>query len=346
MMSLYQAYFAITLSLMVLTLMQSILKNEKEPAEVIRAGIDYLAFLAVTVVIYSLIQKWMLSGSGLEGLYEDIMSSKSLTLLQMLKSFPQNAADAYSHFLIGMMGLEFGLVQSNWSALYHGLCALLCVFLLIRSLKKCCKVGNRVLQLILFALLPLCINCLYVLVQKESLHTLTQYSFIATYILAAMLVDAQPRRGFGAMTQDFVAICLALILGINTFAANKTYLRTHLEYESTYAMYSGIMTQIEMTPGFEEGDKIALIGYAEDSDELRRFNRRAVTGSESYRNAYSRNDFFRYYLGMNLEFATEEEVQELAADPRVQSMNVYPYYGFVQKINNFMVVKLGETQGS
>ena len=46
------------------------------------------------------------------------------------------------------------------------------------------------------------------------------------------------------------------------------------------------------------------------------------------------------YVIYNL-YAGVAELAELAEDTRVQAMAEYPYYGSVQKIDNYIVVKLG-----
>ena len=43
----------------------------------------------------------------------------------------------------------------------------------------------------------------------------------------------------------------------------------------------------------------------------------------------------------NLFQLPEEEKAKLLADPRYEAMPAYPYYGSVQKIDDFIVVKLG-----
>jgi hypothetical protein len=58
-------------------------------------------------------------------------------------------------------------------------------------------------------------------------------------------------------------------------------------------------------------------------------------------NIYSRENFIRYYLGLDIPFADEAALEALARDPRVLAMAEYPYDGSVRKIGDMIVVRLG-----
>ena len=58
-------------------------------------------------------------------------------------------------------------------------------------------------------------------------------------------------------------------------------------------------------------------------------------------NIYSRENFIRFYLGLDLPFAPESAVEALEDDARVLAMAEYPYDGSVQKIDDMIVVRLG-----
>ena len=47
------------------------------------------------------------------------------------------------------------------------------------------------------------------------------------------------------------------------------------------------------------------------------------------------------YVGFDVPFADREEKRALKEDPRVQEMPIYPAYGSVQMIDDFLVVRLG-----
>lgn len=340
MMSIYQAYFSVTGMLFVLALMNSILRKEAKPLEILREGVKDVLFLAVTAGCYYVITLVLMKQKGIT--FSEYATTRTLSVAEILRNLPQSVLGAYHHFLMALTGQEFGLIQSKVSFLFHGLCGLFCIVLLVMALKDCQCTGNRILLLVLAVLLPLSINCLYVLLSEEALKTTTSYGFVGIYFFAAILVNTLSLKRIYNFSLDLISFSLILIIATNVFAANKHYLRMHLEYENTYALYNAVMTQVEMTPGFDENSKLALIGDVEESGYLRVFKPQYnITGITSYKNAYSRNKFITYYLGMNMNFAEEEEIKLLELDPRVIAMNAYPYYGYVQKIDDYIVVKLG-----
>ena len=58
-------------------------------------------------------------------------------------------------------------------------------------------------------------------------------------------------------------------------------------------------------------------------------------------NIYSRQRFFELYLGVDIPFASEAEIEEIEQDARFAEMAEYPYYGSVARIDDHIVVKLG-----
>ena len=58
--------------------------------------------------------------------------------------------------------------------------------------------------------------------------------------------------------------------------------------------------------------------------------------------AYSKNAFINYYLGFDIPFATDSEIKEIKGTPDFAEMDVYPYYGSIKKIGDYIVVKFSE----
>ena len=146
-------------------------------------------------------------------------------------------------------------------------------------------------------------------------------------------------RAAGAL----LSLMLALVVAVNVGFANMCYLKLQLQYENACAFYTALSAQIVQTEGFDESCRLAFIGRQDnllhsfpelDTELLQGPDRDLV-------NIYSRENFLRYYLGFDIPFASEEETEKLAEDPRVLAMAEYPYYGSVQKIDDFIVVRLG-----
>lgn len=60
------------------------------------------------------------------------------------------------------------------------------------------------------------------------------------------------------------------------------------------------------------------------------------------RNAFSREEFVKYFLGMDLNFASDEEIDRLIQSGALEGMASYPYYGYIKKTDQYLVVLLSE----
>ena len=143
--------------------------------------------------------------------------------------------------------------------------------------------------------------------------------------------------------RDLVLCGMLLVCIVNIYFANKTYLKLYLQYENAYATYSSIITQVKLTEGFDENCKLAVLGKGSNllyiPEEL---DTGDLAGPEQdLVNVYTRERLIRRYLGFDMPFASNEETSMLWADPRYEAMPAYPYPGSVQKIDDFIVVKLG-----
>ena len=136
---------------------------------------------------------------------------------------------------------------------------------------------------------------------------------------------------------------MAVVVLVNVYYANMVYLKLDLQYENASAFYTSLCAQIKDTDGFDENSRLAVIGQLDNllyiPEEL---DTELMMGpAHDLVNIYSRENFFRYYLGFEIPFASEDELAMLENDSRVAAMSEYPYYGSVQKIDDYIVVKLG-----
>ena len=139
------------------------------------------------------------------------------------------------------------------------------------------------------------------------------------------------------------ALLMAVVVLVNVYYANMVYLKLDLQYENASAFYTSLCAQIKATEGFDENSRLAVIGQQDNlmyiPDEL---DTELMLGpAHDLVNIYSRENFFRYYLGFDIPFADDAELEKLENDSRVAAMSEYPYYGSVQKIDDYIVVKLG-----
>lgn len=347
--SLYQAYIAIAVSLLVLVCIQALVWDE-DPVSVWKLGVGFVVFLLVSLLLYYGLTLVLLHWKG-RSFGEYAEGSTSLSLSGVLSGIRL----AYITFLRFFYWAHHRLLPTSLSRHLHfyllGLILLL-LLLLVTPLKK--KRAQRFgLLAVLVAILPLAINFMYMISPEGAIHTLVLYSFSSIYVFAAFLMDRALTCGtfrrFAEMLRRFsvnaMAGMMAVILAINIYVANESYLNMYLRYENTYAFYTSLIADIKAMPEFTPGTKLALIGQWQspqfyDQHFETTYYLMGVAGFMP--TEYSRQDYLNYYIGFPMEFASWEEMVAIQETEAFQQMPTYPYYGSLDVINDTIVVKLSE----
>ena len=332
----YQAYISVAATLFVLLMLRDTLDGERSVPEIIRFGVKALAMMLGAIVVYYGVTLLVFRVTGAE------FNAYVTENVNGAVRFPRRVRMAYDNFLYIFSFRNFCLITSEASRYLHialGLGTLAALgFLALRTK----SVLRMALTGVLLLLLPLSICCMFLIMSRESIHTLVMYSFVCVYLL--MGLTAQRLRGIGELSAGtLLSLPLSLVVLGNVYFANMCYLKLTLQYENARAFYTTLAARVEQAEGFDENCAIAIIGRQEnllhefpelDTDLFMGVNRELV-------NIYSRENFIRFYLGLDLPFADEAETETLENDPRVLAMAEYPYDGSVQKIDDMIVVRLG-----
>ena len=332
----YQAYISVAASLFLLIMIRDTLDGDKSVEEIIRFGVKALAMMLAAVAIYYGITLLVLrmAGTAFNGyVTENVNGAVSL---------PRRVRMAYDAFYYIFSFRNFYLITSEASRYIHialGILTLGALGLLAlrsRSLLRAALLGG------LLILLPLSICCMFLIMSRESIHTLVMYGFVSVYLL--MGLTAERLKGCGGISAGtLLSLPLAVIVLGNAYFANMCYLKMELQYENARAFYTTLAARVQNTEGFDENCVLAILGRQDnllhsfpemDTELFMGVNRDLV-------NIYSRENFIRYYLGLDIPFADEAALEALARDPRVLAMAEYPYDGSVRKIGDMIVVRLG-----
>ena len=332
----YQAYIAVAASLFVLDMLRQSLDGERSVPAIIRQGLRALGMMLLSVAIYYGIALLVLRFAGESfNTYVTDNVNGSVGLLRRVRI-------AYDAFFYVFSFRNFYLISSEALRYVHIVFAVLTLGCLTVIALRAGRPLHAALAAFLTLLLPLAICCMFLIMSEQSIHTLVMYSFIAVYLLAALVMERMSTpvaRGAAAL----LSAALALIAAGNIYFANMTYLKMQLEQENAKAFYTVLLTRVMETEGFDGDSRLAILGQQDtllhrydelDTDLLQGPNRDLV-------NIYSRENYLKLFLGCELPFADEDSLSKLERDPRVEAMPVYPYTGSVQKIDDFLVVKLG-----
>lgn len=350
--SIYQAYISISASLLILLLVQQVLRN-KPVGSIILCGLRYLLFLIVSLGLYYFITSVM---NHLFGVSFNSYATDNLGF--SLSKLPSDALIAYRLFINFFTQGIWGINQTSFSQMVHIVCllmsaALVLLWMFSSGKKSFLQIG---LLIFLFLLLPLSINSLIFFVSSTfSLHTITSYGFIAIYILAVLIVDnylnAVPSSRilplFHCTAANIIALGLAMIVTINVYTANATYLKLHMHYENAYAFYTSLLSDLKTHPEFDGKTQIAICGeYPEPYFYWDNFYFvDPIIGSDGIHPGKELHyNIAVLYLGIRegLPFASEETVAALESTEEFKQMSCYPFYGSTQMIDGVLVVKLSD----
>ena len=333
--SIYQAYIAITASLFVLLMIKSCLEAEKSVGQIVLYGLKALAMMAAAMAVYFAVTLLVFRFTGAEfnSYVIDNVNDKA-SLLGKVRMAYENFRDVFTF-------RNHCLISSEVARYAH----IVLLGVMLVGLVLAAR-GNRPLNWALLAvlvlLLPLSINCMYLMMSPQSIHTLVLYSFVCLYFLGAVILEKLAPRP-GLLAKDITALLMCVIIASNVYFANMTYLKMHLQYENADAFYVSLIAQIKETEGFDENSRVAIIGQQDNL--LYPFPELSTDGllgpSQDLVNIYSRENFFRRYLGFAVPFASQEELDALSKTAEFEQMAEYPYKGSVQKIGDYIVVKLG-----
>ena len=243
----------------------------------------------------------------------------------------------------GLSVAERGGCVAPGLALFWAGAALVAILLALgRWFAKNRELKRALLLALCLALLPLSMNCLFLVANVTVIHAITLYSFVCVYVLAIVVVETLEGKA-ARLGKDALITGLALVVLVNVVFANEVYLKLQLEYENAFATWTEIVTQIKLTEGFDEDTRIALVGKGTE----RLYQPDAIdTGdllgpTDDLVNIYTRDALLRHYLGFDADFLSRDDAWLLSLDPRVEAMPLYPYPGSIQKIDDVIVVKFG-----
>jgi len=330
----YQAYLSIAAALYVVYIIKLILDGELSEKDILRRGISCIGALAAALVFYFVINKLFMLLSATEyNSYADSSMNKDLA------SVLSGLRVAYTAFVGYFIKGYYHLCATEFSQVLHIICALIVGIELIIYILKAQK-GRSVLLILCLVLLPLAVNCLYVVSSLR--HTLMLYSFTAVYVLAAVCAE-KLMDGKRLILKDALALSMALIVCCNLVYANKLYLKMKLEYESTYGFYQGLVSAIKTADGFDSNTMVVITGdetdYVYHTDEIDTSD--LVGIMEGLINVYSRADFITYYIGFTPPPVNWDNWVEAGGNELIEKMPQYPYEGSIQKTGDYMIVKLG-----
>lgn len=346
--SIYQAYIGITASLFIILLLQDCINKTENIKNVLKKGAKYLLILIISVLIYfvSVIVINNILGINLSE-YQGANQVTNISLSAIIKGIVSSYLALPRLVLREFYGLSAGIllkVGYAISILTILILAIICLKSIIKSSKA--KAG---LFIVLGILLPLTMNLMYIISSEVEIHSLMVYANFFILVLPLVFIEKLPETKIRNFFNKLIIITLIVMSYKYIVYANESYFELNLAYENTQSFYTTLVTRIQSTPGYNQDTRIAFVGshdvanihddsqYFKDIEEIT-----GILSNKQMITAYSKENFIRHYIGVDFNYLTEQELQELENSEEVLQMNVYPYENSIKMIDNVIVVKFAE----
>lgn len=348
---LYQAYVAVTITLMMLYSIIS-LANSENAKSIIVKGLKGIAALLMGAAVYALglLLVARIFGtsyeSGVSNSLTHLFADKNRLMWYLIKEAFVCCVKQWLNF----SGVRITFLRSAnlMTVVCTVLLALVPTAILALTVKKKIKPLNFSLICLLGALLPFGMNCIWIL-NNGYAHHLTRFAFWFIWLLPLLITETPSFKNsfkaqFQVAAKATVAICLVLIAFTNIQTANSVYLKKQLEAEETLSVLTDVSRLMHDTEGYSAGETTVtfvgtptngIYGFEKLYDLTGNYGILATTYAKSYEN------YFKYYFNEKLN-AAEITSNILAESDKLAAMPCYPDRGCVGYVGDVLVVKFSE----
>lgn len=358
----YQAYFPLTASLLVLSLIGDCLRGDERFTIVLRRAFYYLVSLAFGMVCYFIMLKL-----SLHIVNSQLSSYKGIN---NMGHFPFRDLP----FLLKTIRVAFlGLLTNN----YFGLAPIRTINMVYRVLGVICiasiglilykKRSNPliiVLTLLFCIILPYAVGlirimCPYtyfenVFTEDDEIYTHMVYSYAVVGLAPTVIVEALPKasrkvfRAINFVLRKGSAVFLAILIFLYAYCDEANYTASYYITKQMENYTTALVTQVRMTEGFDTEKQWVFINYRFDPLLNNPWKTAPFYNLNFHylHNRYSRLDWIGAYFAYDPPIATDEEVDAILARKDIHGeladMPVFPDYGSIKVIENMVVIKMGE----
>lgn len=361
-MGIYQSYMSFAIALILMGMILDILRD-KTILQVIKQGFIYVGVLIASVVIYIPICHYYYPAMATEG-YGGISEMGKINIVEA----PVMIARCYKRFLEYFIWKPYSFVSPMMQRMNITICILAVVLFIYLVVKK--KLWKDKLRLVLLIILcgfmPLACAFVYFMAPEAPFSMLMLYAYVLIFVLTVGLLECcmeiwekrQPKirreRVFATGISAITACAVIISCYSSYLVTNRAYLRMEISYERVTSYFNRILTRVEETEGFTNGEPVAILGEfyyktnpapveldAFNSEDLREMS--GVALENGLITSGVRDNFIKTYIGFDMGTTTFDEKDEIMRTDEYEKMPTYPANGCIQKIHDVWVVKLCDT---
>jgi len=353
-MGIYQAFFPLTASLLVLLVLRSVMDREETIRSLISRALRFAALLVGALAAYLLALKAFLvfyhaTLSDYRGINQTARFMGWRATYEIIKA-------EYKNFLLLPLQDYMGVTCTRAIRFALIVMAVLTVAALIWTIIRCGTWLRRLLLLACLAVFPFTVNAILLMCPNAEIYTLMEYALV-TVFLAPLTVMARIRLSQEGSVKDrfthfylgrgrslLAAAYVLLILNYSWLSA-VNYTSMYYTTEQTASFATTLITQVKSLDGYSPDLPWAFIGKGFKSDDFysdwgTSLGVMRLGGNlTSLLNRYSTIRFFQSYTGYHIDYAGDEVVAELMQNEQVQNMPVYPKDGSIAIVDGVIVIR-------
>ncbi|MBR0161396.1 MAG: glucosyltransferase domain-containing protein [Oscillospiraceae bacterium] len=349
----YQSLFSVPVTLIMLLSIAALLRGDSAAA-VVRKGLIGIGMLLLGAALYYVLIRAMCAIKDINlamDSYNSVEQASSVSVTARILHVYQTWASAFWN--PGASHVEKAVLLVN---VLLPLFAFPC--LLVRFFRKKGALPEKLLFAALLLLLPLGMNTAQLSFSRD-IHDLMKYSFWLFYLLCLLPFFIPAAENSALPTPAWprvVSVLLVLVFLVsNVQTANIVYTKKDLEQTATVSLLTRVMSRVEQTPDYLPGETpLVFAGISEDLQaQLPGFEAYYdITGCESSslipnaNSSYNYNAYaaaLRWLLNCPVRIADREIWTEMQTDARVLAMPCYPADGCIQRLDDVLVIRMGET---
>lgn len=341
----YQAFIPVILCTFVIYLIKYCSDNYDDAKEIIKKASFILASFVISMILYFVINKIVLSISKIElTTYQGINNMGQDSLFDYL----YRVVYAYGRFFVLSNGSKYNVYYSNTKYVYY-LMMIVTTVLFGCLFKKIIKVNkaNAIIMLLLFCLIPLASNFIFVMVAPEHVHALMVYGQVMPYILAIMLLDNDGiEENIIKYISKFGIVLLLVLCTMFTRFDNQCYLKTEFTQKETISYFTTLVTRIKIIENYDDELPVSFVfidgGHIEDKSIYEIDNLSYIkmypydAGLYEYINNYEWKTFMKRWCGYNPVIVDGSDLEN---NDEVKQMACYPDDGSIKVVDNRVVVR-------
>ena len=352
-MAIYQAYFALAASLMVLAVIIDVL-NGNDIKKIFYTGLYFVGSLLVSMIFY--FGSIKLSGVELSS-YRGMDNLGNIGFAGYMIAIARAYHRILEYFVTDQPSYIYGFL-SVMMIIMTVLVVISVIYSLIYMKKRDKEhIASYIFLLFIF---PLASSLVYVMAPEESnASTIMIFAYVLVLVFPIVMYENIKVDQHAINAKDkkmaFAVSLAAIVIVLASYAqyrmTNKAYYRTEVALERVSQYYNRLIMRLEMTDGYEYGDSVVILGdfypndlpvsaYSMEKDYWEDLEGLAL--EEGLFTEYIRNPYIRIHLGIEPGVYDEELLSSLKETDEYKAMPIYPEDGCIANINDIWVIRVAQ----